>query len=128
MPRGDRTGPQGQGPRTGRGMGFCNGFDAPGYVSGGGGGFGYGRRLGGRGPRGWGRGRWSARQTWTGTPPVEAPALPRPVAPPVVDDIEELHGRLDTLQEQVAELTRLLKKERAVAIPTEPNHPEENKS
>lgn len=31
MPRGDRTGPDGQGPRTGRGMGFCNGFNIPGF-------------------------------------------------------------------------------------------------
>ncbi|HCC86451.1 MAG TPA: hypothetical protein DEQ06_07720 [Porphyromonadaceae bacterium] len=31
MPSGDRTGPMGQGPRTGRARGFCSGFDAPGY-------------------------------------------------------------------------------------------------
>ncbi|NLI78764.1 MAG: DUF5320 domain-containing protein [Candidatus Riflebacteria bacterium] len=128
MPRGDGTGPQGQGPRTGRGMGFCNGFDAPGFATGGGRGQGIGRRMGGRGPRGWGRGRWSARQGWAGTPPGQTPALPRPVARPAADDIEELHERLDTLQEQVAELTRLLKKDHAVAIPTEPDHPEDKKS
>lgn len=34
MPRGDRTGPMGQGPRTGRGMGFCAGNDVPGCASG----------------------------------------------------------------------------------------------
>ncbi len=33
MPRGDRTGPQGMGPRTGRGMGYCSGFDAPGFMN-----------------------------------------------------------------------------------------------
>lgn len=126
MPRGDGTGPQGQGPRTGRGMGFCNGFDVPG--TGVGRGQGFGRRMGGRGPRGWGRGRWSARQSWTGTPPEETPALPRPVASPVMEEIEGLHERLDTLQEQVAELTRLLKKEQAVAIPAAPDQPEDRKS
>jgi len=26
MPSGDRTGPAGQGPRTGRGLGYCNGY------------------------------------------------------------------------------------------------------
>lgn len=31
MPTGDRTGPMGQGTRTGRARGFCSGFDAPGY-------------------------------------------------------------------------------------------------
>lgn len=40
MPRGDNTGPNGLGPRTGRAMGFCAGFNAPGYMNQG---FGYGR-------------------------------------------------------------------------------------
>ena len=44
MPGGDRTGPRGMGPRTGRGMGFCSGYDTPGYMNPGfGGGYGYGR-------------------------------------------------------------------------------------
>lgn len=33
MPRGDRTGPDGMGPMTGRGMGFCAGFDTPGFMN-----------------------------------------------------------------------------------------------
>ena len=33
MPRGDRTGPMGMGPLTGRGAGYCNGFAAPGYAN-----------------------------------------------------------------------------------------------
>ena len=51
MPRGDRTGPQGQGPMTGRAAGYCAGYDVPGFmnpVSGQGRG---GRRGGGRGRR-----------------------------------------------------------------------------
>ena len=58
MPRGNGTGPFGQGPRTGRGAGFCAGFDKPGFVSGGQGrgqGQGMGRGMG-RGFRGKGRG------------------------------------------------------------------------
>lgn len=41
MPRGDRTGPMGYGPMTGRGAGFCTGFAASrfGYRS-------FGRGLG----------------------------------------------------------------------------------
>ena len=31
MPAGDRTGPMGQGPRSGRAMGYCSGNDEPGY-------------------------------------------------------------------------------------------------
>ena len=33
MPRGDRTGPNGQGAMTGRGMGFCAGFNMPGFMN-----------------------------------------------------------------------------------------------
>ena len=46
MPRGDGTGPMGVGPMSGRGMGFCAGFQAPGYAN-----PAYGYRCGG------GRGR-----------------------------------------------------------------------
>jgi len=59
MPQGDRTGPMGQGPMTGRTFGFCSGYDTPGFTKGFGGGmgrgFGFGRGMG-RG-RGFGRGR-----------------------------------------------------------------------
>ncbi len=33
MPRGDRKGPMGIGPKTGRGAGNCNGFTEPGYAN-----------------------------------------------------------------------------------------------
>ena len=60
MPRGDKTGPDGLGPRSGRGLGYCSGYDSPGYTKGvPRGGRGYGRGYGrgfGRG-LGWGRGR-----------------------------------------------------------------------
>ncbi len=48
MPRGDRTGPDGMGPMTGRSAGFCAGYDRPGFTNPGYGGFGRGRG-GGRG-------------------------------------------------------------------------------
>ena len=56
MPGGDRTGPSGNGPLTGRGMGYCKGEDVPGYMNPEvNQGFGRGRRSG----RGMGRGnRW----------------------------------------------------------------------
>ncbi|RKX28356.1 MAG: hypothetical protein DRP46_08740 [Candidatus Zixiibacteriota bacterium] len=55
MPGGDRTGPWGAGPLTGRGAGYCAGFNMPGYANpipgrgmgfGRGGGFGRGRGMG----------------------------------------------------------------------------------
>jgi len=55
MPQGDRTGPMGQGPRTGRSSGLCSGYDTPGFTKGFGGqgrGFGFGQNMGrGRGYR-----------------------------------------------------------------------------
>jgi hypothetical protein len=54
MPRGDRTGPMGMGPRTGRAAGFCSGSGTPGYANpapGRGFGMGGGRGGGGRGWR-----------------------------------------------------------------------------
>jgi len=69
MPRGDRTGPGGTGPRTGWGAGYCGGFNSPGYVnlaSRGRFGPGRGRDAGGRGSGG-GR-RWRHRYYATGQP------------------------------------------------------------
>ncbi|NIW15542.1 MAG: hypothetical protein GWN31_16790, partial [Candidatus Thorarchaeota archaeon] len=33
MPRGDRTGPWGLGPRTGRAAGYCAGYPVPGFMN-----------------------------------------------------------------------------------------------
>ncbi len=66
MPGGDRTGPLGLGPLTGRGLGFCAGFPYPGYMNLGWG-FGWGRGFG-RG-RGFGFGRgfgWRRAWAWPG--------------------------------------------------------------
>ncbi len=74
MPRGNRTGPEGNGPQTGRAMGFCSGSNAPGFTRGYiGRGMGFGRGMGrgynqvgpGRGiggGRGGGMGRGYSRQ------------------------------------------------------------------
>lgn len=66
MPFGDRTGPLGLGPRTGRAMGYCAGFEVPGSVNPvpGQGWFGFGRGRG-RGWFGGGRG-WRHRYWATG--------------------------------------------------------------
>jgi len=42
MPLGDGTGPQGFGPMTGRGLGYCAGYQVPGYMNP----YGYGGRMG----------------------------------------------------------------------------------
>lgn len=54
MPGGDRTGPRGMGPMTGRAAGYCAGNPVPGYMNRGAGmGFGAGGRGGSYGGRGW---------------------------------------------------------------------------
>ena len=60
MPGGDRTGPMGLGPITGRGAGLCAGYVAPGFAN-----FAPGRGFGGRGRGGGGRG-WRHRFYATG--------------------------------------------------------------
>ena len=80
MPRGDRSGPNGMGPMTGRGAGFCNGFNAPGYISGGvAGGYGMGAGRGARGRRnGFGAGYGAGRGYGIGAVPYNA-APPAPI-------------------------------------------------
>ena len=87
MPAGDRTGPAGMGPMTGRGAGFCAGSPSPGYVNPYGGrylnrgfGMGWGRGRGfGRGMgsgRGWGRGGgygYSQPYAYPPPPPAYSP-------------------------------------------------------
>ena len=59
MPRGDGTGPWGQGSMTGRGAGFCGGFQMPGYAN----------PIRGRGFGGGGGGRGRRNMYWaTGMP------------------------------------------------------------
>ena len=60
MPRGDRSGPAGAGPMTGRGLGYCAGYPHPGFMAPGPGmgmGYGRGRRMRGGMPSG----RFTAR-------------------------------------------------------------------
>jgi hypothetical protein len=127
MPRGDRTGPAGQGPRTGRGMGYCSGYSTPGYMNAGPGmGFGGGRGGGGRGWRnmyyatglpGWARAGWAP--AW-GQPPV-APygAVPYGPAPTAADEAEFLkeqaqyfEGALNDIKQRLGELERQAKQEK----------------
>ena len=84
MPGGDKTGPRGEGPMTGRQAGYCSGYDAPGYANpwprwgwGRGGGFGWRGRGGWGGGRGWrhrfyatGRPGWAAYGPYWGPPPM----------------------------------------------------------
>jgi hypothetical protein len=84
MPGGDRTGPVGRGPMTGRGAGYCAGYGVQGFVNparggGYGRGHGWGRGAGGRG--GWRHRHWYCA---TGVPGWERAAMDWPISPPPV--------------------------------------------
>jgi hypothetical protein len=107
MPSGDRTGPWGRGPRTGRAAGYCAGYDVPGYAN-----PGFGR---GRG-RGFGRGYWGhGRRLWRpGVYPYPGPYYPEPYPEPsreeektyLEDLIKDLENELKTIRERLQEISK----------------------
>lgn len=105
MPRGDRTGPAGMGPMTGRAAGYCAGYGAPGFANpipqrG----FGFGRGF--RGGRGWG-GYGYAPQA---APPPYPAAYAQPTAQQETDalknEAEYLKGALDDVNKRISELEK----------------------
>lgn len=110
MPAGNRTGPEGLGPMTGRGAGYCAGYDSPGYMSpvpgGRGRGFGPGRGMG----FGAGRGRRFGYYA-TGVPGfVRFPANPSATVqnPDPALARQALQNRADTLSAELEEIKRRL--------------------
>jgi hypothetical protein len=105
MPRGDKTGPDGQGPMTGRGLGYCAGNTAPGYINymygrGAGRGFGIGRglRLGFRGGRRYGYFPFPFRQQAYSAPSKEEELyLLKAQAETLKKDLEEIQNRISEL-------------------------------
>jgi len=90
MPRGDGTGPNGQGSMTGRRMGYCAGFNVPGFMNGG-----FGRS------RGFGRGARAFQQM-----PVQQ------IQPTVITEKQEkqfLEQELGALKEEMKEIEKRLK-------------------
>ena len=113
MPSGDRTGPMGQGPMTGRGAGYCGGYNRPGYANQAPGrGFGMGWR-GGRGVGwggGWRRGGRSYRPYVPRTFAYDVPPMPaydeeseakflRAEATRLKNALDEIEKRLDEIEQ-----------------------------
>ncbi|MCF7974822.1 MAG: DUF5320 domain-containing protein [Phycisphaerae bacterium] len=102
MPGGDRTGPMGAGPMTGRGAGYCAGYGMPGYT-----GRGFGRGLGGgRGfGRGWHRGMGARFHAWWQNTPVSQPdpiqerQMLEQEAAYLKNQVEQIQNRLNELGE-----------------------------
>lgn len=110
MPRGDRTGPNGAGPLTGRGAGYCAGYNVPGYANGGGFGGGRGGRGGGFGGGGWGRRNRFYATGLTGWQRAEMmePVAPAYVPPVPVDPEAAKAARLVDLKNQAVHLEQAL--------------------
>lgn len=107
MPGGDRTGPGGMGPMTGRAAGYCAGYQAPGFanaIPGRGYGFGFGRGMG-FGFRGGRGGRWAVPNAGYG---YGAPyAAPYGAAPPTgQQEVEALQGQAEYLENTLAEIKK----------------------
>ena len=110
MPGGDRTGPLGRGPMTGRAAGFCAGFAVPGFANPG---VGSGRGFfGGRGGRGGGRG-WRNMYYATGQPGwMRAGWGPAPYAPAgpatAADEAEDLKQQAEMLEQSLSQIKQRL--------------------
>lgn len=121
MPFGDGTGPQGFGPGTGRGTGYCAGFGMPGSMNpvpiGAGFGFGRGRAMGcqwfggGRGGRNWYRAtglpRWArAGYGYSSSPSFTAKDetnFLREEAEFLRKQLEDIQNRISTLEKAEAQ-------------------------
>lgn len=113
MPGGDKTGPNGQGAMTGRGMGYCSGSDQPGYATGAGRGMGGGRgmRGGGRGMGRVGTGVGQRVRSWfRGNPNQGVVNQPNPQQDVLAEENAELNKKLDALNKKLADLQNKIDK------------------
>ena len=120
MPGGDRTGPMGMGPMTGRGAGYCAGFPVGGFANPAAGyGFRGGRRGGGRGRRNWFYATGAPGWMRAGS----APGMGMPWGAPLAEASQEvetaslkqqaefLEQSLDGIRKRIEELEAAAKKE-----------------
>jgi hypothetical protein len=112
MPGGNRTGPWGLGPRTGRGLGYCSGFPTPGTMFTGPGlgfgrGFGLGRGLGRGMGLGRGRGFWRPRVGGFWGHPYY-PMTPFPFQPGREEEAAWLADQAKNLEQQLLQVQKRL--------------------
>jgi len=105
MPAGDRTGPLGLSPGTGRAFGYCYGFDSPGYTRGAGRGIGRGIGSG----RGMSRGRGFGRGMAFGAfNPGFVPGYPWMHSMSKEDEIKLLKSQADELNRSQKDIEKRL--------------------
>ena len=114
MPGGDRTGPLGRGPMTGRALGYCSGNNNPGFANPGyGPAYGRGRGRGlGRGYWGRGRGFWRQgyRDPYFQPYPYDIETYPQPNKDEeknyLQDLIKSLEEEIKTIKQRLQELDK----------------------
>ena len=119
MPRGDRTGPEGQGPKTGRGAGYCAGNEAPGYANptgrlgmgrgmrgGRGGGRGAGRGMGRGAGMGQGRGFGRGNYTDSRTIPVYQEPSPEEERSYLENLLKTIENEMNDVKARIKELAK----------------------
>ncbi len=106
MPGGDRRGPMGRGPGTGRGLGRCAGADQPGAAVREGG-FGMGRGWRGGGRRGFRHRFWATGVPgWTRVDEAESETAPGEARE---TETESLRREVEMLREEIARFEARLK-------------------
>ncbi len=111
MPMGDRTGPWGLSPRSGRGLGYCSGYPYPGFMNPSAG-FLFGRGLGrgfGRG-LGFGKGRGLRRAGYGRCWGYPYPSVAPSTYPPFTQDEEVvfLEEQAKILEDQLGQIQKRL--------------------
>jgi len=102
MPRGDRTGPDGMGRMTGRGLGYCANYDSPGFTKGFPGG-GRGRRFYGRGY--YGNMGYGRRFNYSVNPDYAVPQYSAETEKKYLQtEIETLKNEISTLEKRLSQL------------------------
>jgi hypothetical protein len=104
MPRGDRTGPMGAGPRTGRGLGYCGGCEAPGFADPAFG-PGRGRRRGRGGGFGWRHRFFATGQAGSGYPRY-APPTQEETLQALKSEADWLNGQMEAVNKRIEELEK----------------------
>jgi len=108
MPWGDRTGPWGRGPMTGRAAGYCAGFPVPGFMNPLPGRFGWDRGFGrgfgfGRG-RGFGRG-FGWRRFYLDEPVSEPTTLTKEEQKKILEaELKEIETEKEEIEKRLKEI------------------------
>ena len=103
MPGGDRTGPTGMGPMTGRAAGYCAGLPTPGFINAPGGrGFGGGGR--GRRNRFYATGLTGRQRAAAGMPAFGAAPLGDPAAVSKEQELNLLKQQAQIIEQQMKQL------------------------